>query len=340
MQVAAVILAAGASTRFGSPKQLVRLGGRTMLEVVGGTAGGAGLDPVIAVVPPGLVVPPQVIPVINDDPSAGLSRSLRMGLAAVPAEVDGAVILLGDEPMLTAVTIRAVVASAIEANAVVAARSGDRIGPPVFLWRSSFGLAEQAAGDDGLRALLRDRRDLATVNVPPSPDVDTPADLDALAPRCPGCGARIPSEPEAPTHAYIGASPGCWARWSELLATTGIGGIGRHANDAYVAQHPGVDGRRERQSVAIHLIALEQWLEQGITDPRLTQLTRAALEGKPDWPWLAPPAAYALTVHDLPMPASAADGRRWVEAVWEAWAPHHDTVRGWSADVLAGRSHR
>jgi hypothetical protein len=166
------------------------------------------------------------------------------------------------------------------------------------------------------------------------PDIDTPDDLDRVAPACPGCGARVPADLGAATHAYIGASPGCWSRWSELLATTGIGGLGRHANDAYAAQHPGVDGRRERQSVAIHLIGLCHWLEHGITDPRLTDLTRAALSGRPDWPWLSPPPGHEITVHDLPVPASASDGRRWAEAVWHAWVDHHAQVREWATDLL------
>ena len=58
MKTAAVILAAGASTRFGSPKQLARIGGRTLVEQVVATARAAGLDPIVAVLPPGIDAPP------------------------------------------------------------------------------------------------------------------------------------------------------------------------------------------------------------------------------------------------------------------------------------------
>src|SRR5688572_247553 len=80
-RVAAIILAAGASTRFGSPKQLARVGERTMLDAVVELASAAGLQPIMAVVPPGIAVPPEAVPVLNDRPHEGLSRSLRLGIA-------------------------------------------------------------------------------------------------------------------------------------------------------------------------------------------------------------------------------------------------------------------
>ena len=152
---------------------------------------------------------------------------------------------------------------------------------------------------------------------------------------CPGCGKVLPDEPDRPTHAYIGASPACWWRWSEVLVSGG--GLGRIANDAYAAQHPGEDGRRERQSVAVHLIALCQALEHGVTDPVLTELTRQALAGKPDWPWLNPPERYEMTVHDLAQPLTVEEVRGWASSVWNAWAAHHRTVRGWAEELLAAR---
>ena len=87
MSTAAVILAAGASKRFGSPKQLARIGGRTLVERAVDTARAADLSPVIVVIPPGIAVPAGVETVVNDDPSAGQSRSLRLGLAALGPEV-------------------------------------------------------------------------------------------------------------------------------------------------------------------------------------------------------------------------------------------------------------
>lgn len=333
-RVAAVILAAGASTRFGSPKQAVRIGGRSMLDMVATAAREVGLDPVVAVVPPGFSVREGVTPVRNPDPAAGISRSLRLGLAAVPKDVDAAMILLGDEPLLSPEMLLKVIVAAEGGGSVVASRAADRLGPPVFLRRERFDLADGATGDHGLGPVLRDVPDLVTVTLDRAPvDVDTPADLDAIAPPCPGCRARVVAPEGTATHPYIGASPGCWLRWTELHGG-GLIRLGRQANDGYAAQHPGVDERRARQSVAVHLIALCHWLERGIVDPQLTELTRGLLEGRPDWPWLTPPERYALTIHDLPIPAEPAETRRWVEAVWDAWSPHHDTVRAWARAAI------
>jgi molybdenum cofactor cytidylyltransferase len=182
MRIAAVVLAAGSSTRFGSPKQLARIGERTMLEAVIQIARDAGLAPVIAVVPPGLAVAADVVPVVNTDPDAGLSRSLRLGIGAVPAELEAAVVLLGDQPTLRLETIRSVLA-ARGRNLVVAVRADGRLAPPVLLLRAAFGLVEEASGDIGLGPVLAAHPELVkAVEVDAhAPDVDTPDDLRRLS---------------------------------------------------------------------------------------------------------------------------------------------------------------
>ena len=183
MQIAGVILAAGASTRFGSPKMQARIGGRTMLESVIETARLAGLDPIMAVVPPGIAVPPDVVPVVNQEPAAGLSRSLRMGIAALPDEIDAVVILLGDQPTMSVAAIRAVIDAAARGRPIAATRAGGLLAPPVLLMRRAFGLALEANGDEGLRSMLRASSELVTAIEAGEhpPDVDTPADLERLS---------------------------------------------------------------------------------------------------------------------------------------------------------------
>jgi molybdenum cofactor cytidylyltransferase len=181
MRTAAVILAAGASTRFGSRKQDLRINGRRMIDILAGTAVDAGLDPVIAVVPPGFSVPPSVTAIFNGVPEEGISRSLRLGLEAVPVESEAALILLGDEPLVEPGTLREVVNASEADGTVVATRSGDRIGPPVLLRRGAFELVDRTHGDEGLGRMLRSMPGLEVVDLPRRPlDVDTEADLDAL----------------------------------------------------------------------------------------------------------------------------------------------------------------
>ena len=149
-----------------------------MLDIIAAVATDAGLAPVIAVVPPGIPVPAFVVPAVNPDTEAGISRSLRVGLAAVPHDAGAAVVLLGDEPGLTVEAIRAVLGATGD---VIATRAGDRLGPPVLLRRERFGLADAAVGDEGLGQILRGLPDVVVVTMgTPLVDIDTPADLSAL----------------------------------------------------------------------------------------------------------------------------------------------------------------
>lgn len=344
MQTAAVILAAGASSRFGSPKQLARIGGRTMLEIVAQVAADAGLEPVIVVIPPGLAVPSNVVPAINDDPAAGLSRSLRLGLAAVPAEADAAMVLLGDQPTASRDTLTAILEAARGDRPVVAARAHGRIGPPALLLRGAFELATKASGDEGLRAILAQHPELVTeVDVKEHvPDVDTLEDLAALIEPCPGCGATFLPRPDGAIHDYIGASPACWAAFGELLAREfqdpAYGWIHRHTVDVYTVQHPGINDRRQRQSVALHLIGLYQWLELGMDVRMLNPITQRLASESRDWPWLEPPMTYELTVLDVLAATSAEEHghlvREWAESVWQAWSPYHLLIRQWADEAL------
>gem|GEM_PF-291104 len=344
MQIAAVILAAGASTRFGSPKQLARIGRHTMLEMVADVARAAGLSPLIAVVPRGMAVPPGVVPEINDAPEHGLSRSLRLGLAAVPSDTDAALILLGDQPTVAQDTIRAVIAGARADRPIVAALASGRLAPPVLLRRAAFAITDGATGDEGLRSVLALHPELVTEVevVEHARDVDAPEDLAAIIEACAGCGGLFEPMPNGTTHEYIGSSAACWTAFGELLAREfqdpAYGSIHRHTVDVYTVQHPGTDDRRQRQSVAVHLIGLCHWLEYAMAMPQLNPITqRLASEGR-DWPWLDAPDDYALTVLDV---LAATDGaeharfvRAWGESTWAAWEPHHELIRRWARAAL------
>ena len=185
--VAAVILAAGESRRFGSAKQLATLHGRSLLEHVIARAVEAGLAPAVAGVPVWLTRPATMDDrtavrwVRNPHPERGMSHSLRLGFAALPPEVEAAVILLGDQPTLRVERIRAVV-TARGTRPIVAAHARGRPAPPVLVERSHFAVIDVASGDAGLRSVLAAHPEWVTaVDVEAHPaDVDTPDDLAAL----------------------------------------------------------------------------------------------------------------------------------------------------------------
>jgi CTP:molybdopterin cytidylyltransferase MocA len=184
--VGAVILAAGESRRFGGPKQLAMLGDRSLFEHVLEVARGAGLAPIVAVVPVWLTRPagmadPKLRWLRNPHPERGMSHSLRLGFEALPAEVSAAVIVLGDQPTVSVEQLHSLVAARGE-RPIVATRAGGSIGPPVLVERSQFGIVNEPRGDIGLRELLQAHPEwvLAVEVEEHAPDVDTAADLDRL----------------------------------------------------------------------------------------------------------------------------------------------------------------
>lgn len=158
---------------------------------------------------------------------------------------------------------------------------------------------------------------------------------------CPGCAGLFPPT-DAPTHAYIGASPGCWAVYCEVLGRE----YGeqrnprwhRHTVDAYAASHPGVESRRSIQSVAGHLIALHLLIDRGLEPSFVIKAIGAAVRSAPTFHWLEPPSfAGAMNILDIAATTTTQQHERavyaWAESVWRAWQPHHATVRAW-ADAL------
>jgi molybdenum cofactor cytidylyltransferase len=192
VHIAAVILAAGASSRFGSPKLLAELDGRPLLEHVLDATREAGIDEIVVVlghaadeIEDGIDWLDEHI-VRNPDPEL-LSSSLQVGLAAA-AELEppirAAVVLLGDQPRVRPDVIRGLVAAARDSvePIVVPAYADGGGANPLVIRHEAFDVADEASGDRGLGPLLDEREDLVR-RVPVSgsnPDVDTPADLAAL----------------------------------------------------------------------------------------------------------------------------------------------------------------
>ena len=162
---------------------------------------------------------------------------------------------------------------------------------------------------------------------------------DAAAERCPGCGFR--GAGEGPVHAYMPSSPACWRAFGLLQADELSRFVYPPAHgivvDAYAASHGG-DGseRRDRQSVAIHLIAICAVLEQSMrAEPRIA-LLRELGNRKLDWPALPRPAGFPALDHSSVAGADDLDdydarARAWAQAVWDWWEPQHERVHEWLA---------
>lgn len=167
--VSGIILAAGASTRMGRPKQLLAFGGRCLSQHVIDAAAGSCLDEIIVVlghraeeIREALQLPAgrNVRIVVAADFTEGQSASLRAGLRAASASATAAAILLGDQPGIGASLIDRVAGEFLAADAVVArpayadADGSTCPGHPVFLARRIWPEVEALRGDQGARTLI------------------------------------------------------------------------------------------------------------------------------------------------------------------------------------------
>ena len=190
-RIAAVVLAAGQSTRMGGPNKLTaEIGGKPLVRIAAEEALASRADPVIVVTGhdrervEAALTGLDVRLVHNPDYAQGLGTSLKTGIAAVPGEADGVVVCLGDMPQVTAALIdRLIAAYDAEKGALVVAptRDGNR-GNPVLWSRRFFPDLMAITGDVGARHVLNNYSE-AVVEVPVQEagafvDVDTP---DALA---------------------------------------------------------------------------------------------------------------------------------------------------------------
>jgi CTP:molybdopterin cytidylyltransferase MocA/SAM-dependent methyltransferase len=188
--VYAVVLAAGASRRFAGPKLLAPLDGRPLLQHVVDVLASAPVAGAIVVLGTNADAIEHAIDwrgarrVRNERAAEGLSTSLKRGIAALPADAQGALIVLGDQPRLSPSVARALLGADL-AGAVAAVPVYERggRGHPVLLMRQGFGLVGKTDGDEGLGRVLAARPDLVVeVPVPgENPDVDTRGDLERLA---------------------------------------------------------------------------------------------------------------------------------------------------------------
>jgi CTP:molybdopterin cytidylyltransferase MocA len=193
MPVAAIVLAAGASRRLGQPKQLLMVGGETLIARAIRLAGEAGATPVILVLGAyhegigAAINPDSAIPIVNGDWQQGIATSIHAGLRALAdlaPQASGALILGCDQPRLTAGHLRALLeAFAAQGScAIIASAYAGVAGIPAIFPRAVFADLLALRGDQGARALLmQSPRPPIAVPFPGGEiDIDLPADLAEL----------------------------------------------------------------------------------------------------------------------------------------------------------------
>ena len=184
--IAGLLLAAGSSRRFGSPKLTVSIEGGMVIEQAARALGRL-VNQLFVIVPPNasdleaVLHKRHVRIVVNEAHAEGMASSIRAGIAALPVGVGAVVIALGDQPRPDTEAARAVVRRWREQrDLIVVPRYRGVSGHPVMFDKRVFPELLELRGDGGGKGVIeRDPSRVAYLDFdrPAPPDIDTPADL-------------------------------------------------------------------------------------------------------------------------------------------------------------------
>jgi CTP:molybdopterin cytidylyltransferase MocA len=180
-----LVLAAGSGRRFGAPKADLQVRGSSLVNTAAEVLRAGGCGAVIAVRRPDAPQSTLFRTVVNPQPDRGMGSSLRLGIAATEAEVDGeaCVVTLADLVGVSEFDVAAVIEEYRAGHGLVAARRGGHRSHPVLFSRSQFAaVMAGAGGDSGARSFLDQHADdTRYVDLPDVvDDIDTPEDLKRL----------------------------------------------------------------------------------------------------------------------------------------------------------------
>jgi molybdenum cofactor cytidylyltransferase len=178
VSVGLIILAAGGSSRLGSPKQLVQFSGESLLRRAARTALASNLRPIVVVLAEAKFASEieGLDFVLNPDWRTGMGSSIRAGIAGMQA--NGVVILLCDQPLITPDFLNRLASTK---KPLAAAEYNGTIGVPAFFSARYFEELKQLEGG-AKEILLRHRDDVEALPCPEAAlDIDTAADVARLA---------------------------------------------------------------------------------------------------------------------------------------------------------------
>jgi len=177
-----VILAAGSSSRFGKPKQLLDYNGKSLVQHAADEALQTNMQPVIIVVGANHVTTKKEVKkkgiqiVHNEKWQEGIASSLRFGLKAVikisPA-TDGIIFMVCDQPYVTSSLLKNLLQKQHESKLpIVASAYGNSIGTPALFHKTFFTELADLAGDAGAKKLFRKHAELSTSEAFPKGNID------------------------------------------------------------------------------------------------------------------------------------------------------------------------
>jgi 4-nitrophenyl phosphatase len=189
--IAVIVLAAGGSSRFGQPKQLLDWAGTPLVAHAADVALDADVGPVIVVLGyraqavQAALGGRDIQAAMNWRWEDGLSTSVQVGLAALPPETGAAILMPCDQPLLTASLLQALADRFAETDAaVIHPTCAGRRGPPTLFSRRLFPELAAVTGDVGGRGIIARHADaVATIeidDIEALADIDTPADYERL----------------------------------------------------------------------------------------------------------------------------------------------------------------
>lgn len=187
--IAALLLAAGSSTRLGTPKQLLKYRGQSLLRHIAEIVLASSVGEMHVVV--GFEAEQMKAElhgldarlVDNANWHKGMASSIRTGISALQQSIDAVVILLCDQPLITTQLLDGIIsAHATTGKPIVACEYGGTVGAPALFARSCFPELLQLEGDRGAKQVITQHLDqVAVVPFPGgSVDIDTVADYERL----------------------------------------------------------------------------------------------------------------------------------------------------------------